>query len=67
MRKPKLLLRYIGDGSFIPGLPPRDLTEVDVKKYALIDLLTSGLYEEIKTEPTKAAKQEVEQWQESEN
>ena len=37
-------LKYIGDGSFLPGVPARDLSEKEVKEFDEQVLLNSGLY-----------------------
>lgn len=37
-------MKYIGNGSFIPGIPARDLTAAEVKKHGQSVLLKSGLY-----------------------
>ncbi len=39
-------LIYIGGGSFIPGVPARDLTSAEVAFLGLDMLLRSGLYRE---------------------
>jgi hypothetical protein len=49
------MLKYIGNGSFIPGIPARDLTTDEVQEYArdyefkgkrgADGLIASGLYE----------------------
>ena len=41
-------VKYIGKGSFIAGLPARDLNAEEVKKFGLERLLKSNLYEEVK-------------------
>jgi hypothetical protein len=56
----KLRLKYVGDGSFLPGFPVRDLSESEVKLFGLDALLASGLYEEIKEEPDKAPVKKLE-------
>ena len=48
-------LKYVGKGSFLVGVPARDLNASEVKKYGDGKLLNSGLYEEIKRNP-KAVK-----------
>ena len=58
MSKP--FLKYIGGGSYVPGLPARDLTEKEAKQYDLVVLLSTGLYEEI-TKPVKPVKEA--EWQ----
>lgn len=52
--KPNDGLKYIGDGSVLVGLPPRDLTaeEIAASEYSLKDILDSGLY--VKQESKKA-------------
>ena len=41
------MLKYVGNG-WIHGVPARDLTDEEVKKYGKKQLLESGLYIEIK-------------------
>jgi hypothetical protein len=62
------MLKYIGNG-FIPGIPARDLTEDEVKKYGGVKFLVStGLFEQKK--PKKKVEVEIiedgEQWQDQE-
>lgn len=39
------MLRYIGDGAFLPGVPARDLTAEEVEASGGADaLIASGLY-----------------------
>lgn len=45
-------LKYIGKGSFIFGVPARDLSEAEARKHGVKKLLESGLY----TRPTKKPK-----------
>ena len=52
----KPFLKYIGGGSYVPGLPAHDLTEKEAKQYNLAALLATGLYEEI-NEPVKPVKE----------
>ena len=48
------MLKYIGKG-FIPGIPGRDLTDAEVKKYGGVKvLLETGLFEK----PKKSKKRE---------
>ena len=47
------MLKYIGDGSFIPGIPARDLTAAEVKLYGKQKLIDSGLYTEAKVKRGK--------------
>jgi hypothetical protein len=37
-------MKYIGDGTHIPGVPARDLTDEEVREYGEARLLASGLY-----------------------
>lgn len=37
------MLRYIG-GSFLPGVPARDLTDEEAERYGVARLIDSGLY-----------------------
>lgn len=49
--KEREMLKYIGNGAFIPGVPARDLTADEVKQYGGEKvLLASGIYEKIKKE-----------------
>jgi hypothetical protein len=49
------MLKYIGDGSSIVGIPARDLTDAEVEEAGGEEmLLASGLY--VKPAVTKAAK-----------
>jgi len=51
------MLRYVGDG-FIPGIPARDLTDDEVKKYGGEKLLLStGLF--AKSKPKKVEKKKI--------
>jgi len=39
------MMRYLGDGSFIVGVPARDLTEAEAAQYGGVDALAAtGLY-----------------------
>lgn len=51
-------MKYIGKGNFIVGIPARDLSAEEVKKYGKDKLEKSGLYAENKRKP-KAVKPEV--------
>lgn len=44
-------MKYIGNGSFLVGIPARDLSADEVKFYGKDKLETSGLYAEIKRKP----------------
>ena len=37
-------LKYVGKGDYIPGIPARDLTAAEVRKYGEERLLKSKLY-----------------------
>lgn len=43
------MLKYIGDGSALPGLPARDVSEAEIlaSGYTLKEILASGLYQSI--------------------
>lgn len=45
------MLKYIGDGSWLPGVPARDLTEDEIKQFGASTeaLIKSGLY--VKDQP----------------
>jgi hypothetical protein len=58
--KVEVVLKYVGDGAFLPNVPARDLAADDLKAIAEVDtagehdrkaLLKSGLYEP--AEPAK--------------
>jgi hypothetical protein len=45
-------MKFIGDGKrIVPGVPPRDLTDEEVKKFGAKFLLSTGLYEKPETKP----------------
>jgi len=44
-------LKYVGKGSFLVGVPARDLNTSEAKKFGIERLLNSNLYEEIKRKP----------------
>jgi len=44
-------LKYVGKGSFLVGVPARDLSASEAKKIGIEKLLNSNLYEEIKRKP----------------
>ena len=48
-------LKYVGKGSFLVGVPARDLNASEAKKFGIERLLNSSLYQEIKRKP-KAVK-----------
>jgi len=41
-------MKYIGNGNWLPGIPARDLTEQEVKRFGEKMLIASGLYEKEK-------------------
>ena len=47
------MLIYKGNGEFIAGVPARDLSDEEVKKYDEKKLIQSGLYEKPKKEGAK--------------
>jgi hypothetical protein len=51
------MLKYLG-GGFIRGVPARNLTDEEVKKYGKARLLKSGLYKEVKTKAPKTGEKE---------
>lgn len=42
-------LRYIGDGTSLPGIPARDLTAEETAQFGRKILLATGLYAEFET------------------
>ena len=45
-------MKFTGDGKqIVPGIPPRDLTDEEVKQFGEKMLLATGLYEKPKTKP----------------
>ena len=40
------MLKYIGQGTSLPGIPARDLTDAEAKQYNEQFLVKSGLYEQ---------------------
>lgn len=52
----KIILKYIGDGSALRGVPARDLTENDIMKLTLHNvesLASSSLYKRVEPAPRK--------------
>jgi len=41
-------VKYVGKGAWMIGVPARDLSAEEVKKFGLERLLKSNLYEEVK-------------------
>jgi len=50
------VLQYVGDGSFLPGVPARDLSQDDINRcnYSESVLLDSGLYRKPSVTVTRA-------------
>lgn len=44
-------LKYVGNGSFLVGIPARDLSASEVKRFGLERLVATGLYTEIIRKP----------------
>ena len=44
-------LKYVGKDSFLVGVPARDLSASEAKRFGIEMLLNSNLYEEIKRKP----------------
>jgi len=53
------MFKYVGDGSFIPGIPSRDLTEAEAYAAGLEVLRNSSLYQEVKKTKSKSKKEEL--------
>ena len=60
--------KYIGNGSFLPGIPARDLSDDEVILHGKGDVIASGLYEIPKNapepKPIKATEEVTTSWQE---
>jgi hypothetical protein len=56
------MLKYVGNGRFLPGIPARDLTDEEAAQFNEKDLLKSGLYE--KEKKAKEPKQEKKEGEE---
>lgn len=53
----EIVLKYIGGGTFIIGIPARDLTAAEVKEHGgVVELCKTGLYERVAKDP-KATKE----------
>jgi hypothetical protein len=48
------MLKYVGNGS-LAGIPARDLTDDEVKKFGEAFLLATGLYAKVEVKQVKAA------------
>jgi hypothetical protein len=53
-----IMFEYIGEGSWIPGIPARDLTEEEAQAAGLEVLRGSSLYEEVKVKSKSKPKKE---------
>ena len=49
-------LKYIGKGAFLPDVPARDLSAEEVSKYAVVWLISSGLYDFVDEKPAPRKK-----------
>lgn len=50
-------LIYIGNGTFLPGIPARDLTKEEVKEHGgVVELVKTGLYVRPEKEEEKPVK-----------
>lgn len=48
----EIVLKYIGNGAFIIGIPAKDLTAAEVKEYGgVVALVATGLYERVAVKP----------------
>lgn len=48
------MLKYVGDGAFLPGVPARDLHAEEVEQYGGEEaLVASGLYKPTKVGPSE--------------
>lgn len=47
------MLRYIGNGKFVRGVPARDLSENEAIYYGAKRLIESGLYERVREKKEK--------------
>lgn len=56
MARDGTVLQYIGGGSFLPGVPARDLTPDDVSgcDYTQTQLINSGLYRKLAGKAAKS-------------
>lgn len=58
----EIVLKYIGSGAILPGVPARDLTKEEVREHGgIAELVRTGLYERVATkeqadEPKKDGK-----------
>lgn len=48
----EIVLKYIGKGDFIIGIPAKDLTAAEVKELGgIVALVATGLYERVAVKP----------------
>jgi hypothetical protein len=41
----EIVLIYVGNGAFLPGIPARDLTKEEVREHGgIVELVKTGLY-----------------------
>jgi len=52
-------VKYVGKGSFIIGIPARDMNAAEVKRYGLERLVATGLYTEIIGKPKAVQPEET--------
>lgn len=59
----EVVLKYVGGGTFIIGIPARDLTAAEVKEHGgMVELCKTGLYERVAPpveKPMKAKKKKT--------
>lgn len=54
----EVVLKYIGGGTFIIGIPARDLTAAEVKEHGgIVELCKTGLYERVAKAGDKVTKE----------
>jgi hypothetical protein len=53
--------KYVGDGSFVPGIPARDLTDEESKEYDEQIILACNLYEKVVTKSKSKDKEKDEE------
>jgi hypothetical protein len=59
------MMKYIGGGRWMPGIPARDLTEEEAKEYGGIKALEkTGLYTRVSKKEVEKDEKEGEAWQE---
>ncbi len=53
--------KYISDGSFIPGIPTRDISSDELSKEQLQAVKDSPMYQEVKSSKSKSKKEDVDE------